>query len=40
MITLYNSDADGIKNGQVVKYRAYVTSVEGRNKVVLVRILD
>jgi len=40
MITLYNRDTDNIKDGQIVNYRARVTSVEGRNKVVLVRILD
>lgn len=40
MITLYNRDADNIKDGQIVKYRAIVSSVEGRNKVQLVRILD
>ncbi len=40
MITLYNRDADAIKDGQIVKYRAKVTSVEGRPKVELVRIFD
>lgn len=40
MITLYNKDADMIKDGQIVSYKATVTYVEGRKKVTLVRILD